>query len=60
MDRDVRVARVYFDLNAVSVVEDDVRAVMREVKAAGARCCWRCSAGRSRAFPARTAAVVRC
>lgn len=32
LDRDERVARVYFDLNAVSVVEDDVRAVMREVK----------------------------
>lgn len=33
LDRDERLARVYFDLNAVSVVEDDVRAVMREVKA---------------------------
>jgi TetR/AcrR family transcriptional regulator, regulator of biofilm formation and stress response len=33
MDRDERLARVYFDLNAVSVVEDDVRDVMREVKA---------------------------
>lgn len=32
LDRDERLARVYFDLNAVSVVEDDVRAVMREVK----------------------------
>jgi len=32
MDRDERLPRVYFDLNAVSVVEDDVRAVMREVK----------------------------
>ncbi len=30
--RDVRLARSYFDLNAVSVVEDDVRAVLREVK----------------------------
>ena len=28
MDRDVRVARVYFDLSAVSVVEDEVREVM--------------------------------
>ena len=28
MDRDVRVARVYFDLSAVSVVEDEVRDVM--------------------------------
>jgi TetR/AcrR family transcriptional regulator, transcriptional repressor of bet genes len=34
MDRDERLPRVYFDLNAVSVVEDDVRQVMREVKAA--------------------------
>jgi AcrR family transcriptional regulator len=28
MDRDARVARVYFDLSAVSVVEDEVREVM--------------------------------
>jgi TetR/AcrR family transcriptional regulator, regulator of biofilm formation and stress response len=33
MERDERLARVYFDLNAVSVVEDDVRDVMREIKA---------------------------
>ena len=33
MDRDARLPRVYFDLNAVSVVEDDVREVMREIKA---------------------------
>jgi len=33
MDRDERLPRVYFDLNAVSVVEDDVREVMREIKA---------------------------
>ncbi len=32
LGRDVRLARSYFDLNAVSVVEDDVRAVLREVK----------------------------
>ena len=32
LERDVRLARAYFDLNAVSVVEDDVRAVMRQVK----------------------------
>jgi AcrR family transcriptional regulator len=32
MDRDERLPRVYFDLNAVSVVEDDVRDVMREIK----------------------------
>lgn len=32
MDRDVRLARLYFDLAAVSVVEPDVRAVMREMK----------------------------
>jgi TetR/AcrR family transcriptional repressor of bet genes len=32
LDRDVRFARAYFDLNAVSVVEDDVRSVMRQVK----------------------------
>ena len=33
MDRDERLARLYFDLAAVSVVEADVRAVMREMKA---------------------------
>ena len=32
MDRDARLARLYFDLAAVSVVEPDVRAVMREMK----------------------------
>jgi TetR/AcrR family transcriptional regulator, transcriptional repressor of bet genes len=34
MDRDERLARLYFDLAAVSVVEPEVRAVMREMKAA--------------------------
>lgn len=29
---DERLPRVYFDLNAVSVVDDEIRAVMREVK----------------------------
>jgi AcrR family transcriptional regulator len=33
MDRDERLARLYFDLAAVSVVEPDVRQVMREMKA---------------------------
>lgn len=33
MDRDVRIARVYFDLTAVSVVEPNVRQVMQEVRA---------------------------
>ena len=32
MDRDERLARLYFDLAAVSVVEPDVRAVMSEMK----------------------------
>lgn len=32
LDRDERIARAYFDLNAVSVVEDDIRAILREVK----------------------------
>jgi TetR/AcrR family transcriptional regulator, transcriptional repressor of bet genes len=32
MDRDARLARLYFDLAAVSVVEPDVRTVMREMK----------------------------
>jgi TetR/AcrR family transcriptional repressor of bet genes len=34
LDRDVRIARTYFDLAAVSVVEEDVRSVMREIRAA--------------------------
>jgi AcrR family transcriptional regulator len=33
MDRDVRLARVYFDLSAVSVVEDEVRDVMNAERA---------------------------
>ncbi len=33
MDRDVRIARVYFDLTAVSVVEPNVRQVMQEIRA---------------------------
>jgi AcrR family transcriptional regulator len=32
LQRDARLARVYFDLNSVSVVEDEVRSVLREVK----------------------------
>jgi AcrR family transcriptional regulator len=32
LDRDERLARLYFDLAAVSVVEPDVREVMREMK----------------------------
>ena len=32
LDRDERLARLYFDLAAVSVVEPDVRAVMQEMK----------------------------
>lgn len=33
MDRDERLARLYFDLTAVSVVEPEVRKVMTEMKA---------------------------
>jgi len=32
LERDERLPRVYFDLNAVSVVQDEIRAVMREIK----------------------------
>lgn len=32
VDRDERLPRAYFDLSAVSVVDDEIRAVMREVK----------------------------
>jgi len=34
IERDERLPRVYFDLNAVSVVDSDVRAVLREIKGA--------------------------
>jgi AcrR family transcriptional regulator len=34
LDEDARIGRVYFDLAAVSVVEPDVRQVMREIRAA--------------------------
>ena len=33
MDRDERLARLYFDLAAASVVEPDVRRLMQEIKA---------------------------
>ena len=33
LDRDARMARVYFDLTAVSVVEANVRRVMQEIRA---------------------------
>jgi AcrR family transcriptional regulator len=33
MDRDERLARLYFDLTAASVVEPDVRKLMQEIKA---------------------------
>jgi TetR/AcrR family transcriptional repressor of bet genes len=32
LERDARLARVYFDLNSVSVIEDEVRGVLREIK----------------------------
>ena len=53
MDRDERLARVYFDLNAVSVVADDVREVMREVKAAWRRVLTRPAWARARTRPRR-------
>ncbi len=34
IERDERLPRVYFDLNAVSVVDPGVRDVLREIKAA--------------------------
>ncbi|MDX6585585.1 MAG: hypothetical protein QOI31_58 [Solirubrobacterales bacterium] len=34
IERDERLPRVYFDLNAVSVVDSDIRDVLREIKAA--------------------------
>jgi len=56
MDRDVRIARLYFDLTAVSVVEEDVRAVMQEVRSG-----WRGTLGRMlrEASPGMSAAEAR-
>lgn len=53
MDRDARLPRVYFDLNAVSVVEDDVREVMRQIKAG-----WRQVLTELLGEPDETAAVL--
>ena len=53
MDRDERLARVYFDLNAVSVVEDDVRDVMREIKAGWRRVLTGLLGARRRTRPLR-------
>ncbi|MGI9019171.1 MAG: TetR/AcrR family transcriptional regulator [Solirubrobacterales bacterium] len=53
MDRDERLPRVYFDLNAVSVVEDDIREVMREIKTG-----WRRVLTELLGEPNETAAVL--
>ena len=55
LERDARLARVYLDLNAVSVVEDDVRTAIREIKAG-----WRVELSRllrAAGVPTRRAAV---
>jgi hypothetical protein len=56
MDGDVRIARLYFDLSAVSVVSDDVREVMRELRSR-----WRTVLVRllRQAEPSMTAAQAR-
>lgn len=54
MDRDERLARLYFDLAAVSVVEPEVRSVMREMKASWRQVLRRLLAGASDG-PASTA-----
>ena len=60
LDRDVRIARVYFDLTAVSVVEPGVREVMQEVRAGWRRVLARMlreAEPRMSAAEARTAAL---
>ena len=60
LDRDVRIARVYFDLTAVSVVEPEVREVMQEVRAGWRRVLARMlreAEPRMSAAEARTAAL---
>jgi AcrR family transcriptional regulator len=40
LDQDARLARAYFDLNAVSVVEGEVQKVLREIKARWRAVLW--------------------
>jgi AcrR family transcriptional regulator len=56
MDRDERLPRVYFDLNAVSVVEDGIRAVMREMKSGWRTTLSELLQGAEDGVPARAAA----
>jgi AcrR family transcriptional regulator len=55
MDRDVRVARVYFDLSAVSVVEDEVRDVMNAERSRWREVLLELLAKAEPALPRRTA-----
>ncbi len=56
MDRDVRVARVYFDLSAVSVVEDEVRDVMNAERSRWREVLLELLGNAGPALPRRTAA----
>jgi TetR/AcrR family transcriptional regulator, transcriptional repressor of bet genes len=58
LEHDARLPRVYFDLNAVSVVEPEIRDVMREVKAGFRRVFVGLLRGAEESVDARTASTV--
>jgi AcrR family transcriptional regulator len=58
LERDERLPRVYFDLNAVSVVEAEVRDVVREVKAGFRRVLIELLEGADDPLDRRTATTV--
>jgi AcrR family transcriptional regulator len=58
LEHDARLPRVYFDLNAVSVVEPEIREVMREIKAGFRRVFVELLRGADESVNARTASTV--
>ena len=59
IERDERLPRVYFDLNAVSVVDSDIRDVLREIKARGATSSRASCSKRTRPWRRGTSAPLR-
>jgi BetI-type transcriptional repressor, C-terminal len=58
LEHDERLPRVYFDLNAVSVVEPEIRDVMREIKAGFRKVFVGLLRGADERVDARTASTV--
>ena len=58
LEHDARLPRVYFDLNAVSVVEPEIREVMREIKAGFRRVFVGLLRGADEPVDARTASTL--